>query len=48
MKTNPNMMKTIKRGAFNPTLFTNVALNTDTNEPWWEGRITGAPARGCG
>ena len=37
MKTNPNMMKTIKRGAFNPTLFTNVALNTDTNEPWWEG-----------
>jgi phosphoenolpyruvate carboxykinase (GTP) len=37
MKTNPNMMRTIKRGAFNPTLFTNVALNTDTNEPWWEG-----------
>jgi phosphoenolpyruvate carboxykinase (GTP) len=37
MKTNPNMMKTIKRGAFNPTLFTNVALDTDTNEPWWEG-----------
>jgi phosphoenolpyruvate carboxykinase (GTP) len=37
MKTNPNMMKTIQRGAFNPTLFTNVALNTDTNEPWWEG-----------
>jgi phosphoenolpyruvate carboxykinase (GTP) len=37
MKTNPNMMRTIKRGAFNPTLFTNVGLNTDTNEPWWEG-----------
>ncbi|RPJ00197.1 MAG: phosphoenolpyruvate carboxykinase (GTP), partial [Candidatus Aminicenantes bacterium] len=37
MKTNPNMMKTIKRGAFNPTLFTNVALDTDKNEPWWEG-----------
>jgi phosphoenolpyruvate carboxykinase (GTP) len=37
MKTNPNMMKTIRRGAFNPTLFTNVALDTDTNEPWWEG-----------
>jgi len=37
MKTNPNMMRTIRRGAFNPTLFTNVALNTDTNEPWWEG-----------
>jgi len=37
MKTNPNMMKTIMRGAFNPTLFTNVALDTDRNEPWWEG-----------
>ena len=37
MKTNPNMMRTIKRGAFNPTLFTNVALDTDRNEPWWEG-----------
>jgi phosphoenolpyruvate carboxykinase (GTP) len=37
MKTNPNMMKTIQRGAFNPTLFTNVALDTDRNEPWWEG-----------
>ncbi len=37
MKTNPNMMKTVKRGAFNPTLFTNVALDTDRNEPWWEG-----------
>ncbi len=37
MKTNPNMMKTIRRGAFNPTLFTNVALDTDRNEPWWEG-----------
>ncbi|MGZ4886825.1 MAG: phosphoenolpyruvate carboxykinase (GTP), partial [Candidatus Aminicenantales bacterium] len=37
MKTNPNMMRTIRRGAFNPTLFTNVALDTDANEPWWEG-----------
>jgi len=37
MKTNPNMMRTIKRGAFNPTLFTNVALDTDKNVPWWEG-----------
>ncbi len=36
-KTNPNMMKTLKRGLFNPALFTNVALNTETNEPWWEG-----------
>ncbi|MFA5146919.1 MAG: phosphoenolpyruvate carboxykinase (GTP) [Candidatus Omnitrophota bacterium] len=37
MSTNPNMMRTLKKGTFYPTLFTNVALNTDTNEPWWEG-----------
>jgi phosphoenolpyruvate carboxykinase (GTP) len=37
MKTNPNMLKTLKTGTFFPTLFTNTALNTDTNEPWWEG-----------
>jgi phosphoenolpyruvate carboxykinase (GTP) len=37
MKTNPNMLKTLKAGKFYPTLFTNTALNRDTNEPWWEG-----------
>ncbi len=37
MKTNPNMMRTLKKGTFYPTLFTNTALNMDTNEPWWEG-----------
>lgn len=37
MKTNPNMLKTLKEKKFYPTLFTNVALNKDTNEPWWEG-----------
>ncbi len=37
MKTNPNMMRTIRKGDFNPTLFTNVALDLDKNEPWWEG-----------
>jgi phosphoenolpyruvate carboxykinase (GTP) len=37
MKTNPNMMRTLTKGTFFPTLFTNTALNTDTNEPWWEG-----------
>jgi phosphoenolpyruvate carboxykinase (GTP) len=37
MKTNPNMMKTLKASKFYPTLFTNTALNIDTNEPWWEG-----------
>jgi len=37
MKTNPNMLKTLKAANFYPTLFTNTALDTDTNEPWWEG-----------
>jgi phosphoenolpyruvate carboxykinase (GTP) len=37
MKSNPNMIRTLKRGLFNPTLFTNVALNPSKNEPWWEG-----------
>ncbi|MGQ9632074.1 MAG: phosphoenolpyruvate carboxykinase (GTP) [bacterium] len=37
MKTNPNMVRTLKAGTFYPTLFTNSALKTDTNEPWWEG-----------
>jgi len=37
MKTNPNMLKTLKANNFYPTLFTNTGLDTDTNEPWWEG-----------
>jgi len=37
MKTNPNMMRTLKKKGFYPTLFTNTALDVDTNEPWWEG-----------
>lgn len=37
MSSNPNMMRTLRRGLFYPTLFTNVALNPETNEPWWEG-----------
>jgi len=37
MKSNPNMIRTLKGSNFYPTLFTNVALNPDTNEPWWEG-----------
>ncbi len=36
-KTNPNMLKTLKGRKFFPTLFTNTALDTDKNEPWWEG-----------
>ncbi|MGQ9674020.1 MAG: phosphoenolpyruvate carboxykinase (GTP) [Candidatus Aminicenantales bacterium] len=42
MKTNPNMIRTLKASNFYPTIFTNVALRTDTNEPWWEG-LDGAP-----
>ncbi|MCX5642970.1 MAG: phosphoenolpyruvate carboxykinase (GTP) [Candidatus Omnitrophica bacterium] len=37
LKTNPNMMRTLKAGTSFPTLYTNTALNVDTNEPWWEG-----------
>jgi phosphoenolpyruvate carboxykinase (GTP) len=36
-KTNPNMMRTLRANSFYPTLYTNVAVNADTNEPWWEG-----------
>lgn len=37
MKTNPNMIRTLKSDKFYPTLFTNTALDVDANEPWWEG-----------
>jgi len=37
MKTNPNMVRTLKAASFYPTLFTNTALDVDANEPWWEG-----------
>jgi len=37
MKTNPNMIRTLRNSNFFPTLFTNVARDTVTNEPWWEG-----------
>ena len=43
MKTNPNMMRTLKKGTFYPTLFTNTALDADKNEPWWEGIDDAAP-----
>jgi len=42
--TNPNMLKTLKGRNFSPTFFTNSALNTDTNEPWWEGMDGPVPA----
>jgi phosphoenolpyruvate carboxykinase (GTP) len=37
MKTNPNMIRTLKGSNFYPTIFTNVGLDLDKNEPWWEG-----------
>ncbi len=37
VKTNPNMIRTLKTSYFYPTIFTNVALDQNTNEPWWEG-----------
>ncbi len=36
-KTNPNMMRALLKGEFYPTLFTNVAIDVERNEPWWEG-----------
>ncbi len=37
MKTNPNMMRTIRNSNYYPTIFTNVALDLDNMSPWWEG-----------
>ena len=37
VQTNPNMMRTLRANKFYPTLFTNTAINPETNEPWWEG-----------
>ncbi|MDO8734613.1 MAG: phosphoenolpyruvate carboxykinase (GTP) [Elusimicrobiota bacterium] len=37
LKTNPNMIETLKSGKFFPTLFTNTGIDLDKNEPWWEG-----------
>ncbi len=44
MKTNPNMMKTLKTKRFYPTLYTNTAYSPDTNETWWEGLDGERPA----
>ena len=45
MKTNPNMITTLKGEKFFPTLFTNTGVNTDSNEPWWEGLTDNPPAK---
>jgi phosphoenolpyruvate carboxykinase (GTP) len=42
MKTNPNMIRTLQASNFFPTIYTNVGLAQDTNEPWWEG-LEGPP-----
>ncbi|MGD0783046.1 MAG: phosphoenolpyruvate carboxykinase (GTP), partial [Candidatus Aminicenantales bacterium] len=44
MKTNPNMIRTLQASNFYPTIFTNVGLAQDANEPWWEG-LDGPPDR---
>ena len=36
-KTNPVMMNTLKNKKYFPTLFTNTAIDRDSNTPWWEG-----------
>jgi phosphoenolpyruvate carboxykinase (GTP) len=43
LKTNPNMIRTLQAGRFFPVLFTNTGLDTDTNEPWWEGLTDAVP-----
>ncbi|MCD6350614.1 MAG: phosphoenolpyruvate carboxykinase (GTP) [Armatimonadetes bacterium] len=45
MDNSPNIMRTLMAGGFYPTLFTNVAVDLDTNEPWWEGKTPEPPAR---
>ncbi len=36
-KTNPNMMRTLEKDRWYPTLFTNTGLDVDNNAPWWDG-----------
>jgi phosphoenolpyruvate carboxykinase (GTP) len=43
MSTNPNMMRTLENDKFFPTLFTNVGLDVENNEPWWEDMGTPKP-----
>lgn len=43
IKTNPNMLRTLKTDKFFPTLFTNTALDLEKNEPWWEGKDGAMP-----
>jgi phosphoenolpyruvate carboxykinase (GTP) len=37
------MMRTLKNDKFFPTLFTNTAIDSDTNTPWWEGMTDEVP-----
>ncbi len=41
--TNPIMMDTLKNNKYFPTLFTNTAIDRDSNTPWWEGVSDGIP-----
>ena len=44
-KTNPNMMKTLMANSFYPTLPLNVARETATRDPRWEGLTDSRPAK---
>ena len=41
--TNPTMIKTLKNNKYFPTLYTNTAVDNDTNTPWWEGLTDSYP-----
>ncbi len=43
-QTNFAIMEGLKRSSSSPTIFTNTALDTATNEPWWEGLTPAPPA----
>ncbi|OQA40255.1 MAG: Phosphoenolpyruvate carboxykinase (GTP) [Candidatus Omnitrophica bacterium ADurb.Bin314] len=45
LKTNPNMVKTLKNDKFFPTLYTNTGLDTENMEPWWEGLDGEVPSK---
>jgi len=45
LATNPNMIRTLKKGTFYPTLFTNTAIDPATNEPWWQGKDGPVPEK---
>jgi phosphoenolpyruvate carboxykinase (GTP) len=41
--TNPIMNETLKNNKIIPTIYTNTAVDNDTNNPWWEGLTDEVP-----